>query len=254
MMFVLFWVKCCSVVCRKCTVENLSITVGFYTLFPAHDIPLALEMKVFSAYKRWPGINPRGDPCTFPQSHFITLIQCTLHPVWHNLFILFSIVCRGAGMEVIGWFSSPCDREEELEGSEDDNEKVRWLPVLSSVFEPSYSVISLWSAAGPAKTPDYPSLTAQTRTCHYLRRAVNTQSGANMLNFSSTWSRGVGSRKFSRHSGGKVQQLLYNLSCEVWWVGGQRIPTLNQKFYFSVLFVKYWWLFYRIIRWRRGRF
>ena len=129
-----FWVNCCSVVCRKCTVEKRSITVGFYMLCPAHDILLAHMIWHLKCVQTWVGISSRRDPCTFPQSHSITLIQCTLHPVWHNPFTPCRPHKKYGGYWWLSWRTG---------GSEDDNEKLDDLRLPCVVFCPCLCALLL---------------------------------------------------------------------------------------------------------------
>lgn len=84
----------------------LSITVGWYTSFPPAHV-LALE-----------GFQCIADMTRDQQSMYIpTVAFChfdssTLHPVHHNVFPLFSLICQSAGMQTING------------GSEDDNGKL----------------------------------------------------------------------------------------------------------------------------------
>lgn len=140
--------------------KKKSITVGFYMFCPAHDILLAHMFWHLKCVQTWVGIRSSGDPCTFPQSHSITLIQCTLHPVWHNPFD----PCPPHKLKYGGYWGLSW----RTGGSEDDNEKLDDLRVppcrllsvslrpltLSSAFDQLQVQPRLW----------YPSLFAQT--CH----------------------------------------------------------------------------------------
>lgn len=158
---------------------------------PAHDILLAHMFWHLKCVQTWVGIRSSGDPCTFPQSHSITLIQCTLHPVWHNPFDPRPPhKLKYGGYWCLSWRTG---------GSEDDNEKLDDLRVppcrllsvslrpltLSSAFDQLQVQPRLW----------YPSLFAQT--CH-LPASEWLSAHRHLLTFTSRWFCGVGFWKCSR--------------------------------------------------------
>lgn len=95
-----------------------------------------------------------GNPCTFPEKHSITLSQCALH-VRHRLPpFTFPPFIHSSGYR---WFNSLCDRAEDQQRARTImiDYMTQTFPVWSlfvRVFEPFYSVVCLWPAAGLAKT------------------------------------------------------------------------------------------------------
>lgn len=105
-----FWVNCCSIVCRKCTVEKLSIMVGFKTLFPAHNIPLALVFGTFESVQCLADMTrdqPQRGSTHIPTvafHHFdsVHFTPCVTQSFSFSFFILiFLVISRSAGMETI---------------------------------------------------------------------------------------------------------------------------------------------------------
>lgn len=228
------------IVCRKCTVEKLSIMVGFYTLFLAHDILLALAFGTRNESVQCSADMTRDQPqrgsMHIPTVAFYHFDSMHFTPCMTQSFFSFLLISRSVGMEIIDGLA--------LIVTERKNwrergwwRKVRWLKcslccplslsplTLSSAFDQLQVQPRLW----------YPSITVQRQML--ALHPLNTSFGSNISVRLRIFQQMILGRlilkmqptdwpKFS-----SVRQIFsYNLSCEVWWVGGLRIPRLNQMF------------------------
>lgn len=87
---------------ENCTVEKLKYFVGFYTLFPALDIPLSLMLALEITRRDW-GSTPEGIRA---HSHrcILSLWFNALYNLYDTIILfsfLFCLISRGARMEVI---------------------------------------------------------------------------------------------------------------------------------------------------------
>ncbi len=133
-------VNCISVGCRKMYNRKIKYFTGFYTLFPACDILLALICGTW-INQTWAGIHAHSHGC------ILSLWFSALYNLYDTicLFTFLSplIICC-AGMAVINGFYRPLWPRGRTGVSEDDNVKLddSSVTLLSfvRVFEPSYSV------------------------------------------------------------------------------------------------------------------
>lgn len=123
-----------------------AFTYYFQIITSSWNLCLALDMKVLrhDQGSTLDGIHAHS------HGHIISLWFNALYTLYATIFYFFP-----PHFLIIFWFSSPCNKGK-TGGSEDDNKTLddsHVPPVLSvvSVFEPSYSVFCLWSAAGSAE-------------------------------------------------------------------------------------------------------